>query len=82
MPAPIQIPHTPVKSSAIASIGHHAPSQTMEVTYIHGGTYRYPGVSTPEHQSIMAAPSKGRAVNTLIKRRKLTGVRMDKPVRS
>jgi hypothetical protein len=81
MPAQIQIPHTPVKSSAIASIGHHAPTQTLEVTYDHGGTYRYQGVSVPEHQSIMAAPSKGHAVNTLIKRRKLTGTRIDKSMR-
>jgi hypothetical protein len=78
MPTPAPIPHQPVKSSAIASIGHDAPSQILEVTYHNKSTYRYSGVSAPEHLAILSAPSKGRALNSLIKRRKLAGERMDK----
>jgi hypothetical protein len=78
MPPQVQIPHQPVKSSAIASIGHHAPTQTLEVTYHNKLTYRYQGVSSPEHLSILSAPSKGKALNSLIKRRNLSGQRMNK----
>ncbi|HEX4713345.1 MAG TPA: KTSC domain-containing protein [Ktedonobacteraceae bacterium] len=78
MPPVTPIPHQQVKSSAIQSLGHDARSQTLEVTYHDRGTYRYQGVSSPEHLSILSAPSKGKALNSLIKRRKLTGVRMDK----
>jgi hypothetical protein len=78
--APKPIPHQPVKdSSAIASLGHDVPTRTLEVTYHNGGTYRYAGVSHQEHLSILAAPSKGKALNSLIQRRGLSGVRMDPP---
>jgi hypothetical protein len=73
------IAQTPVKSSAIASMGHDPATQTLEVTYHNKSTYRYSGVSPQEHLSILAAPSKGKALNSLIKRRKLAGTRMDKP---
>jgi hypothetical protein len=79
MPAPAPIPHQPVKSSAIASLGHDPATQTLEVTYHNKSTYRYGGVSPAEHLSILGAPSKGKALNSLIKRRKLSGTRMDKP---
>jgi hypothetical protein len=78
------INHQPVKSSAVASLGHDPATQTLEVTYhprqgaSTGSTYRYTGVSAPEHLSILAAESKGKALNALIKRRKLVGQRMDK----
>jgi hypothetical protein len=78
MPTPKPIQHQPVKSSAVASLGHDAPTQTLEVTYHNKSTYRYAGVSPQEHLSILAAPSKGKALNSLIKRRKLSGTRMDK----
>jgi hypothetical protein len=74
------INHQPVKSSAVASIGHDPATQTLEVTYHrNNATYRYAGVSPQEHLSILAAPSKGRALNSLITRRKLVGQRMDQP---
>jgi hypothetical protein len=77
--APKPIAHQPVKSSAIASMGHDAPGRILEVTYHNGGTYRYAGVSPSEHLSILAAPSKGKALNSLLQRRGLTGVRQDPP---
>jgi hypothetical protein len=79
MPAPQPIPQQPVKSSALLSLGHDPMSQTLEVTYHNKSVYRYPGVSAAEHQTILAAPSKGRALNSLITRRKLVGTRIDKP---
>jgi hypothetical protein len=75
---PPPIAHTPIKdSSAITSMGHQPQSQTLEVTYRHdGATYRYSGVSTAEHQSLLAAESKGKALHALLARRKLIGVRL------
>jgi hypothetical protein len=75
-PQPPPIVHQPVKSSAIASMGHDAPTQTLEVTYRRGETYRYSGISPQEHQSLLSAPSKGKALNTLLKRRRLAGTKM------
>jgi hypothetical protein len=72
------IPHQPVKSSAVASIGHDPATQTLEVTYHNKSTYRYQGVSPAEHLAILSAPSKGRAINSLVKRRKLVGTQVDK----
>lgn len=76
MPAPNTIPHVPVKSSAIVSMGHDPLTQTLEVTRPDGSTYRYSGVSASEHQSILAAPSKGRALNALLARRRLSGTKV------
>jgi hypothetical protein len=72
------IAHQPVKSSALLSMGHDPATQTLEVTYHNKNTYRYAGVSPQEHLAILSAPSKGKALNSLIKRRKLSGTRMDK----
>lgn len=40
----------PVKSSAIASIGHDPASNTMAVQFHNGGLHHYPGVTVASHQ--------------------------------
>jgi len=51
---------TPVKSSTIAGIGYDPKSQTMTVKFKSGSTYRYSGVSTAAHQSLLSAKSIGK----------------------
>lgn len=61
------IAHQPVKSSNVKSVGFDPDTQTLEVSFSHGGTYRYEGVSPQKYQELMAAPSVGKHIHTHIK---------------
>lgn len=54
----------PVDSSNIAAIGYE--NQTLCVRFKDGAEYEYPGVSEQQYKDLMAARSKGRALNGLI----------------
>jgi hypothetical protein len=54
----------PVDSSNIAAIGWEADK--LCVRFKDGAEYEYPGVTEKQYADLMAAPSKGRALNGLI----------------
>jgi hypothetical protein len=51
--------HEAVTSSNLASVAHDPATKTLEVCFKNGGTYRYEGVSSEEHQALIKAPSCG-----------------------
>jgi KTSC domain len=57
-----------VDSSSIASLGYDSELKTLELEYVSGGVYRYFDVPPSVHAQLMAAESKGRFVNTVIKK--------------
>jgi hypothetical protein len=54
---------TPVQSSAIVSIGYEGG--VLEVEYPGGRVYQHAGVPQEKYDELMAAESKGRAINAL-----------------
>ena len=58
------ITHTPVaNSSNVASYGYDAESQTLEVKFQSGQTYRYSKVTQAEFDALKKAPSIGKHVS-------------------
>ena len=51
--------HTPVESSHIVSAAYDPRTQTMELKFKNGSTYRYKGVSQDHYQGFMDSDSKG-----------------------
>lgn len=58
---------TRVSSTNIRSIGYDEGSQTLEVEFTSGGIYDYAGVPKNVYQRFMAAPSKGRFFDSVVK---------------
>ena len=56
-----------VQSSSIEMVGYDAEAQQLHVTFKKTGTYVYGGVPPHVWDQLMAAPSKGNFVNTIIK---------------
>ena len=65
---------TPVRSSAILSVGHDG--QTLEVELAGGRVYRYAGVTPDVAEALRTAESPGRYFATAIKGR-FTPTRVD-----
>jgi hypothetical protein len=61
------VEHVPVKSSAVASVGHDPEANELHVVYSTGSHYVYPNVSADQHAALMAAPSVGKHLNVLRK---------------
>ncbi|MBV4358957.1 KTSC domain-containing protein [Pinibacter aurantiacus] len=61
------IKRSPVKSSAISSIGYNAEKKVLEIEYFSGDVYDY--FDVPEHifNELMQAESKGTFANKMIK---------------
>lgn len=62
-----EIPLIRVQSSNVDAVGYDETTQTARVRFKGGQTYRYAGVSKELHESIMKAPSVGKAVAALRK---------------
>jgi hypothetical protein len=58
-----------VESSAVARVGYHGEWRVMVVEYKGGGLYAYLHVTPEEWDGFWKAGSKGRYVNSFIKRR-------------
>jgi len=54
-------------SSNIASVGHDAHSEILEVEFLSGAIYQYYGVPENMYYQLMQAGSKGRFLNAYIK---------------
>lgn len=65
-----------VDSSSIVTIGYARVSGVLEVEFSNGGVYQYFGVPAREHARLMAAESKGKYLNCIIKPR-FDAVRVD-----
>ncbi|MGE6126507.1 KTSC domain-containing protein [Aeromonas rivipollensis] len=48
-----------VNSSNLASVGYENNSLTLEVEFLHGGTYQYYGVTEDVYTALMNADSVG-----------------------
>jgi hypothetical protein len=57
--------HTMITSKAIRSMGYDPATQTLELRYTNGKTYRTTGFSPTQYADLEAAPSTGKAVNAL-----------------
>jgi len=57
----------PVASKNIASVGYDHGSETLEVEFKRGGTYRYLLVPKQTWQDLMRAASHGRYLNEHVK---------------
>lgn len=58
---------TPVRSTAVAAIGHDPETQELHVEYASGARYVYPGVSVEHHNVLLAAPSVGSHLNRIVR---------------
>jgi hypothetical protein len=54
----------PVESSNVAAIGY--ADNTLTVRFRNGSEYEYPGVTQQQYEDLMAAPSKGKAIQGLV----------------
>jgi len=52
----------PVNSSNVKSIGYDPERGVMEVEFYHGGVYQYSGIAPSDHEGVMFADSKGKAL--------------------
>ena len=53
------IERTPVRSSALQSVGYDEDSQTLEIEFTNGAVYQYFDVPTEVYRGLMAAESHG-----------------------
>jgi hypothetical protein len=60
---------TPVKSSSIRSVGYDDSSSLLEIEFNNGGIYQYLTVPKSAYDSLIAAASKGKYFDQLIKDR-------------
>lgn len=58
---------TPVKSSMVNAIGHDPQTNTLTVEFAGGARYEYPNVTADHHADLMAAPSIGKHLNSVIR---------------
>jgi hypothetical protein len=65
---------TEVKSSTISHVGYDSDTKDLTVTFHHGGTYLYKGVTPEEHEALINAPSVGKHFHANI-RPKYTGAK-------
>jgi hypothetical protein len=49
-----------VVSSMMASVGYDPAVKTLEIEFTRGGVYQFLDVPEPEHEALLAAPSKGK----------------------
>ena len=62
-----RIPHEPVESSAVATVGYSKRLRALEIEFRDGLTYRYLEVPRVIHQQLMSAESKARFYNHYIR---------------
>lgn len=58
---------TPVKSSAIISVGYDPETKLMQVEMTGGNVYDYPDVDAADHKDFMASDSMGKHLSKHIR---------------
>ncbi len=56
-----------VSSSNVAFIGYDSDTQTLEVGFVKGTVYQYPGVPQEVYEEFLSSSSKGSYLNGVIK---------------
>lgn len=54
-----RLPRQPVRSSNVKDVGYDPATQTLEVGFKSGASYRYAGVSPARYNELLNARSKG-----------------------
>jgi hypothetical protein len=62
-----RIPHRPVESRALASVGYSKRLRALEIAFRRGGTYRYLDVPAAVFRDLLAAESKARFYNECVR---------------
>jgi hypothetical protein len=62
-----RIPHQPVASRALASVGYSKRLRALEIAFKRGGTYRYLDVPPALFSELLAAESKARFYNQRVR---------------
>ena len=57
----------PVSSSNVASVAYERSTQTLAVTFLHGGTYHYSGVPEDIYLGLLSAESVGSFLHQNVK---------------
>jgi hypothetical protein len=64
----LPISRTPLESSSIKAAGYSSDENTLEIEFQqHGATYRYFEVPPAVFQALLAAESKGKYFNTVVR---------------
>lgn len=61
------LPQASLDSSTLLSVGYSGESRIMEITFQNGSIYRYFAVPSDVHEALLAASSKGRYFNAVIR---------------
>jgi KTSC domain len=62
------IPHQPVQSSALSSVGYSKRRHMLEIEFANGAIYRYLDVSSSVYRDLISAESKARYYDTNIRK--------------
>lgn len=54
---------TPLRSSNLRAVRYHPTAGVLDVRFVRGGTWSYPGVDPEVHRGLLAAASAGRYFN-------------------
>ena len=71
------IERTPVRSSALRSVGYDPKQRVLEIEFIQGAVYRYFDVSAEVYRGLMAAESHGRYFNQHVRNKSYRYKRMN-----
>lgn len=63
----LPISRTPLESSSIKAAGYSFDESTLEIEFQHGATYRYFEVPPAVFQALLAAESKGKYFNAVVR---------------
>jgi hypothetical protein len=66
---PSRIPRRPVKSSNLKQVGYDPLTQDLVIEFHSGTMYLYKAIPTVVHTDLMAAKSKGKFFNEVIRNR-------------
>jgi hypothetical protein len=61
------VPHTPVKSSSLASVAHDPATNVLEVRFNSGALYAYEGFTAEDYAQLLGAESIGKHFHAAIK---------------
>jgi hypothetical protein len=71
------IERTPVRSSALRSVGYDPKQRVLEIEFIQGAVYRYFDVPPKVYRGLMAAESHGRYFNQHVRNKSYRYQRMN-----
>ena len=76
-PREYAIERTPVRSSALGSVGYDQEQRVLEIEFTNGAVYQYFDVPAEVHRGLMAAESHGRYFNQQVRDKSFRYQRMN-----